>query len=40
MFDTQQEAVESGRKAAHSDEPSQLVVHGADGGTPPSRAAV
>ncbi|BCL17687.1 MULTISPECIES: DUF2188 domain-containing protein [Micromonospora] len=30
-YDTKQVAVEAGRKAAHADEPSQLVVHTADG---------
>ncbi|PWU51899.1 hypothetical protein DLJ47_20050 [Micromonospora sp. S4605] len=30
-FDTKQRAVEAGREAAHGNEPSQLVVHTADG---------
>ncbi|MEV6691940.1 DUF2188 domain-containing protein [Micromonospora sp. NPDC051196] len=30
-YDTKQRAVEAGREAAHGSEPSQLVVHTADG---------
>ncbi|MGN9767230.1 DUF2188 domain-containing protein [Micromonospora sp. SD12] len=30
-FDTKQLAVEAGRRAAHDNEPSQLVVHTSDG---------
>ncbi|MEU5553120.1 DUF2188 domain-containing protein [Micromonospora sp. NPDC047793] len=30
-YDTKQDAVDAGRKVAHGNEPSQLVVHTADG---------